>query len=272
VNVFLRSVSIDGRVGRAGCAGRAGSRSGGRNPMGNSAGSAPRRTAGQPAFCEAVDVRSSGFRPTGECCARACTAAGPRQGPPPRFRALRDPRRDRALEAAVRGLRRAGGFAMRPHGRRLLASLVHGTRPGERFSTSAVRGWHRSGTPRSGPRCRAAAQHRAGGAVPNLAASPRERGRRGAKLSSCTSAASSGSRATSDASKATARRCCAGARYCKACGLPHERSRRGGASCAASPTPYFATAPRWLALLSCSQLAAAAAAQLAVAAVATTAQ
>ena len=148
VNVFLRSVSIDGRVGRTGRAGRAGNRSGGRNPMGNSAGSAPRRTAGQPAFCGAVVVRSSGFRPTGECCARARTAAGPRQGPPPRFRTLRDPRRDRALEAAVRGLRRAGGFAMRPHGRRLLASLVHGTRPGERFSTSAVRGWHRSGTPR----------------------------------------------------------------------------------------------------------------------------
>lgn len=157
----MRSVSIDGRVGRTGRAGRAGNRSGGRNPMGNSAGSAPRRTAGQPAFCGTVDVRSSGFRPTGECCARARTAAGPRQGPPPRFRTLRDPRRDRALEAAVRGLRRAGGFAMRPHGRRLLASLDHGTRPGERFSTSAVRGWHRSGTPRSGPRCRAAAQHRA---------------------------------------------------------------------------------------------------------------
>ena len=148
VNLFLRSVSIDGRIGRTGRAGRAGNRSGGRNPMGNSAGSAPRRTAGQPAFCGAVVVRSSGFWPTGECCARARTAAGPRQGPPPRFRTLRDPRRDRALEAAVRGLRRAGGFAMRPHGRRLLASLVHGTRPGERFSTSAVRGWHRSGTPR----------------------------------------------------------------------------------------------------------------------------
>ena len=181
VNLFLRSVSIDGRAGRTGRAGRAGNRSGGRNPMGNSAGSAPRRTAGQPAFCGTVDVRSSGFRPTGECCARARTAAGPRQGPPPRFRTLRDPRRDRALEAAVRGLRRAGGFAMRPHGRRLLASLVHGTRPGERFSTSAVRGWHRSGTPRSDPRCRAAAQHRAGGAVPNLSAPPR--GRRGAHLS-----------------------------------------------------------------------------------------
>ena len=137
VNVFLRSVSIDGRVGRTGRAGRAGNRSGGRNPMGNSAGSAPRRTAGQPAFCGAVDVRSSGFRPTGECCARARTAAGPRQGPPPRFRTLRDPRRDRALEAAVRGLRRAGGFAMRPHGRRLLASLDHGTRPGERFCRRA---------------------------------------------------------------------------------------------------------------------------------------